>query len=120
MGTHHQSKAFLIYEFRILSSRLLEFQEWAEKKGMHFWEGHDGVIRYRTFRKLSEPELEQHLGEQSAPIHGISQIEAKGIDSLKRIITLPEFKAIHQEFISFVEPDSLQYSLLECAYDSAE
>jgi hypothetical protein len=120
MSVNLQSKAFLTYQFRIQPHQMAEFQTWARDRGMPFWETNDGVLRYRTFRKQSEASFQAHLNGQSAQVHGISQVEAESLEALQRIIASQAFKAIQNEFLSLIDPESLEYSVLECAYDSLQ
>jgi hypothetical protein len=110
--------AFLLYGFRIQPHKVEDFQAWAQERGMHFWEQHAGIIRYRTFRQQPELQLQEHLAGTQAEVHGTSVVEAEDVEALRRVLSTVEFQAIQSEFLQFTEPGSLKYSVLDCAYDS--
>jgi 3-hydroxymyristoyl/3-hydroxydecanoyl-(acyl carrier protein) dehydratase len=109
---------FLTYWFRIQAERIVEFQTWAATHGMNFWEKYDGIRRYRTFRPspISIPNCD--LAGKPSSVHGVSQVEAKSIEAIHKVFAVEEFRKIQEEFLSFVEPSSLQYAVMNCAYDS--
>lgn len=116
--TSRTNSVFLTYWFRVQASRAVEFQTWAATKGMSFWEKYEGILRYRTFRPSPVCMPNQKLAGNSASIHGVSQVEAKGIEAIEKVFATEEFCQVQEELLSFLEPGSLQYSVMNCAYDS--
>ncbi|WP_404786216.1 hypothetical protein [Altericista sp. CCNU0014] len=112
------SSVFLTYWFKIRAERLVEFQTWATTHGMSFWEKYEGITRYRTFRPSAMPIPQNELAGTPASIHGVSQVEAKNIEAIRKVFASEEFQLIQEEFITFLEPSSLQYAVMDCAYDS--
>jgi 3-hydroxymyristoyl/3-hydroxydecanoyl-(acyl carrier protein) dehydratase len=112
------NSVFLTYWFQIQADLIVEFQAWAATHGMNFWEKYDGITQYRTFRPspISIPQVE--LAGKPSTAHGVSQIEAKNIDAIYQVFATEEFQKIQAEFLSFLEPNSLQYAVMDCAYDS--
>jgi 3-hydroxymyristoyl/3-hydroxydecanoyl-(acyl carrier protein) dehydratase len=112
------NSVFLTYWFRIQAELIVEFQAWAATHGMNFWEKYDGIKQYRTFRpsSISIPQVEL-VGKPSS-VHGVSQIEAKNVEAIYKVFETEEFQEIQAEFLSFLEPSSLQYAVMDCAYDS--
>lgn len=113
-----QGKVFLLYQFRIQPHLHPKFQSWAQEHGMHFWEEYDCITRYRTFRQINTELLQPYLSGQLNLVHGYSQVEATSLESLEKILRSTKFQEIQDQFLRFVEPGSLSYSLSECAYDS--
>ncbi len=109
---------FLTYWFRIQAERVAEFQAWAATHGMSFWEKYDGIKRYRTFRPSPISIPHNELAGRPSLVHGVSQVEAKSIEAIHKVFAAEEFREIQEEFLSFLEPSSLQYAVMDCAYDS--
>jgi hypothetical protein len=111
----------LVYQFRVIPTQVPSFQDWAEKRGMGFWQQQPGVLRYKTFRKLlpaAETGQSLDLAGQDAGIDVLSQVELLDLACLERITAQPDFQQIQSELLTFVYPGSLDYSLLDYAYDS--
>ena len=109
---------FVLYWFQVQAQQLDAFQAWATERGMVFWQQQSGVLRYRTFRvPTAAPDCAPMAG-QAAPLHGLSQVELESEAALGAILNSPRFQEIQAEFVEFLVPGSLQYSILNCAYDS--
>ena len=87
---------------------------------MKYWEKQEGVIRYQTFRRQSEPsrETSADLEGISKKIDVFSEVEIQSHDCLEKIIKSPEFQNMQRELMTFVESNSLSHSVLSRAYDS--
>lgn len=119
MQTDSAKHTHFIYRFQVNPEQAIAFQGWAQSRGMSFWEKLPGVIRYRTFRKGQKlTDSARMLSGKPSPIDVISQVEILNQDMLDRIFESSEFQRIQQELLNFVMPDSLEYSILDCAYDS--
>lgn len=118
MSKVSKPQAFLLYWFRIRPDKAAAFQAWARERGMHFWQQHEGIIRYRTFRQQSGLQLQEQLAGAPAEIHGISMVEAEDVEVIQRVLSTAECRLIQGEFCEFIEPESLKHSMLDCAYDS--
>jgi hypothetical protein len=109
-----------IYRFRVNPQNAIAFQTWAQERGMIFWGQLPGVIRYRTFRQdRGGARMCQSLAGQTSPIDVVSQVEVVDRQTLDDIIASSEFQYIQNELLDFVLQDSLEYAILNCAYDSA-
>jgi hypothetical protein len=112
------AQTYFIYRFQVNPNQAIAFQDWAQTRGMAFWERLSGVVRYRTFRPEPRMTHAQLLSGKPSPIDVISQVELLSREILDRIVQSAEFQRIQQELLAFVMPDSLEYSILNCAYDS--
>ncbi len=118
MSNSSSPTLFLLYWFQVQTHQLDAFQTWAAERGMIFWQQQPGVLRYRTFRlPTAAPDCSPMAG-QAAPLHGLSQVELESEAALSAILESPRFQEIQAEFVEFLVPGSLQYSILNCAYDS--
>jgi hypothetical protein len=119
MQTLSAAHTHFIYRFQINPDQAIAFQHWAQTRGMSFWEELPGVVRYRTFRQGQKlTDSTRTLSGKPSPIDVISQVEILDRERLDRIFESSEFQRIQQELLNFVMPDSLEYSILDCAYDS--
>lgn len=119
MPTLSTTHTHFIYRFRVNPQNAIAFQTWAKERGMIFWGQLPGVIRYRTFRpELGGGRIATALAGQASPVDVISQVEVVDRETLDRIIASTEFQHIQHELLDFVIQDSLEYAILDCAYDS--
>jgi hypothetical protein len=119
MQTLSAAHTHFIYRFQINPDQAIAFQYWAQTRGMSFWETLPGVVRYRTFRQGQKlMDSTRMLSGRPSPIDVISQVEISDRERLDQIFESSEFQQIQQELLNFVRSDSLEYSILDCAYDS--
>lgn len=106
---------FLIYWFRIKIEKIECFANWAKHTGMNFWGRQDGIKKYKTFRPSISIIDEDRIAGEKASIHGISQVEAESMSAINKILESREYSNIQKEFLAFLEPGSLQYTIMEYA-----